>query len=271
MGKLLKYDLRSMLKTFLPLWAAFLAVAILSSITNAIDRADLLGRTFLNDTFFEALIVVLPIILYVAMWVAMVVIALMFIIQRFYNGLLKDEGYLMFTLPVKTWQLISAKALSALIVIVLSGIVGGISVLILMGPGSLPDIAVIVKDIIIGLDDIPLKWLVLIEALVITVLNMLASICNIYAAMALGHLANKHRIAWSFAAYIGISVALSVAGTVFGTILVMPGFLDGFFTVLPLSAAVQICMLGVLVIAAIQFAVFFIITERILSLRLNLE
>ena len=32
-------------------------------------------------------------------------------IQRFYKGLLGQEGYLMFTLPVKNWQLVFSKAL----------------------------------------------------------------------------------------------------------------------------------------------------------------
>lgn len=41
--------------------------------------------------------------------VALFVLTMIVIIQRFYKGLLCDEGYLMFTLPVKPWQLIATK------------------------------------------------------------------------------------------------------------------------------------------------------------------
>ena len=82
------------------------------------------------SSFLASLPVFIPAMLYVALCIAVVVLAIVFIIQRFYNGLLKDEGYLMFTLPVKTWQLIKAKGLTALIVTVISGVIGISSVLL---------------------------------------------------------------------------------------------------------------------------------------------
>ena len=96
-GKLMKYEMRSMLRTFLPLWGAILVVALLNRCTLQIESLrDWLG----------GVPAILMMVLYVIAIIAIAIVALVFMIQRFYNGMLKDEGYLMFTLPVKTSQLI---------------------------------------------------------------------------------------------------------------------------------------------------------------------
>lgn len=58
---------------------------------------------------------VLPMILLVALYVAMGIFVLVFIIDRFYKGLLGNEGYLMFTLPVTSTAHIASKALTSMI------------------------------------------------------------------------------------------------------------------------------------------------------------
>jgi hypothetical protein len=62
---------------------------------------------------------------------AMFVITLVFVIQRFRNNFLKDEGYLMFTLPTSPWQLVASKALAALCAFVAACVVTALSVMIL--------------------------------------------------------------------------------------------------------------------------------------------
>ena len=60
---------------------------------------------FDNNAIIGTLPTVIFMILYVGLIIAVMVVAVALIIMRFYHGLLKDEGYLMFTLPVKPWQL----------------------------------------------------------------------------------------------------------------------------------------------------------------------
>ena len=52
--------------------------------------------------------------------------------------------------------------------------------------------------------------LVIVEAIILLVLSVLKSVYQIYAALAIGQLANKHRILLSLGAYIGISMIMSI-------------------------------------------------------------
>ena len=54
------------------------------------------------------------------------------VIQRFFRGLLGDEGYLMHTLPVSPWQLIGSKLLCAVVTTLLSIVVAILSILLIM-------------------------------------------------------------------------------------------------------------------------------------------
>lgn len=113
LGKLLKYDLKSIIKIFIPIWLALLLIAAIKRLAGIVE----------SDSVWGSLSTIIPMVIFVLLTIAMFVITIVFIVQRFYNGLLKDEGYLMFTVPAKPWQLIASKGLSAIIVIVASGIV----------------------------------------------------------------------------------------------------------------------------------------------------
>ena len=86
LGKLLKYDFRSMFRVFLPLWGALLAISFINRLTLNSDRMGLPGAVLF--------------IAYIGIIFAVMAVTLVLVVQRFYNGLLKSEGYLMFTLPV---------------------------------------------------------------------------------------------------------------------------------------------------------------------------
>ncbi len=62
-----------------------------------------------------------------ALWVAMGVLTVVSIIQRFYKNLLGDEGFLMFTLPVSSTTLLGSKMLAAMLWTIASSMVGMLS------------------------------------------------------------------------------------------------------------------------------------------------
>ena len=95
LGKLMKYDLRSGIRTFSLIW---IGLALLGAINGLTIRFVLAGDT--QSGLVSFVFGVLPMILLVALYVAMGIFVLVFIIDRFYKGLLGNEGYLMFTLPV---------------------------------------------------------------------------------------------------------------------------------------------------------------------------
>ena len=83
LGKLMKYDMKSMFKVFVPLWLALLAVSLVNRFTMRFD----------NNAIIGTLPTVIFMILYVGLIIAVMVVAVALIIMRFYHGLLKDEGY----------------------------------------------------------------------------------------------------------------------------------------------------------------------------------
>ena len=109
LGKLMKYDLRSGIRTFALIWIGLAALAAINGLTLRIAFDGDIQSELANF-----IITVLPMVLLVALYVAMGIFMLVFIINRFYKGLLGDEGYLMFTLPVSVSEHIGSKLLTSI-------------------------------------------------------------------------------------------------------------------------------------------------------------
>ncbi len=252
LGKLLKYDLKSMFRVFGPLWLALLAVSFVNRFTMyRHDGSDLPTVIF--------------VIAYACLVCGVMVMTLVLIVQRFYNGLLKSEGYLMFTLPVRPWQLIASKALAAAIILILSTLAALLSACIVAKvPFNLPSWDEL-KEVF---PQITGEWILSIVLLLLVIVGAaLTAVGHIYAALSLGHLANSHRVAWAFGAYIGINILISTAGNLLGE---LADRFDWHFQ-LRGASAVNLLMLLILIGELLTFAVFFVTSERILSKRLNLE
>ena len=255
--KLLKYDFKSMLRVFIPLWLALLAVSAINhfSVSATSSYAD----SLIWDMKAIAMLVFFGLI------IAAGVLTAVLVIQRFYLGLLKDEGYLMFTLPVKPWQLLTSKVVSALVVCALSLGVGVLSVMIL--GYQMEDYQRMFSGLGTTIQTYPESFIAL---LVLGLAYAFAAITQIYVSLALGHLANRHRIAWAVGVYIAIQTVLSWVFTnswdplrvmLWGTS--YPVFLDvgRFNQFLWIMAGIYLVLGGI----------FFLVTERILSKKLNLE
>ena len=96
--KLLKYDFRSMWKTFSLVWAACLVLALVNRFTLPFE-----GQTNVTIGPGDGILAFITALVFFGVLFAMFVAVMIFVIQRFYKGLLGDEGYLMNTLPVPTW------------------------------------------------------------------------------------------------------------------------------------------------------------------------
>lgn len=255
--KLLKYDFKSMLRVFVPLWLALLAVSFINhfSLTATSSYADSLIWDMKN----------IAMLVFLGLIIAAGVLTAVLVIQRFYLGLLKDEGYLMFTLPVKPWQLLTSKVISAMVVCVLSLGVGVLSMMIL--GYQVEDYQRLFSNLGTSIREYPGTAAAL---LALAVTWGFAAITQIYVSLALGHLANRHRIAWAVGIYIAIQTVLSWLFTngwdplrvmLWGTS--YPVFLDvgRFNQFLWIMAGIYLVLGGI----------FFLVTERILSKKLNLE
>ena len=280
-GNLIKYEFRSGLRYIGIIWPALIVSAALLGIVfkvmNIVSPEDPQGIMNIIQLIFD---LVFP-LLYAAIFIAMIVITIFIVILRFYKGLLGDEGYLMHTLPVKPWQLITSKGIVACAVVMISIICAVLSVLILVGIDDISGLVTGTKEFFAVLGEEPRLILVIIEVIILAIFGMMASIYHIYAAMAIGQLTGKHRLLASLGAYIAINIALTVLATVIiviGDRLCLDEWLSEWLLSIEASAGmnedgfimVQAGLGAAFVVAVVQLAAFHVITERILSKKLNL-
>lgn len=266
LDKLLKYDFKSIFKLFLPIWGALLVI----SLTNRLLLLLPLDSKFFSQDF---LIAVSGLIFYLLI-IAMAVVATVLIIQRFYRGLLRDEGYLMFTLPVKPWQLILSKTISATVILTLSGLIGVIAFL-LMGyvEWMFGETWVELYQNLFS-EVTAIHFLILFLGIVVAILTIVKAITQAYVSMAIGHLVNKHRIIMSVAAYLGINMVLSVGVSFLAQFdIFVTGYMErlGDLFLSNTEEAILITLAISLVVTVIQIIFFFFGTEYILRKSLNLE
>lgn len=273
LGKLIKYDLKSYFKTFPLIW---LAAVVLAFVNHFTLRHFTEGET---SGVVQVLGMVLPILVYVAVIVVLAVLTLLLVIRRFYSGALKEEGYLTFTLPVKPWQIVVAKAIAATVITLITSVVTVISVMLLM---DWSDVAEVISDLTWGLFHNEYltafqSAILCVELLLTIIVSIAASVYQIYCAIALGHLFNKHRAGMAVLMYIVINVILSSLGTTMVSLVLVGGgnWIEEFFDKLTIADNAFSFGSTVLVISfllsAVQVVIYHIVTERILSKRLNLE
>jgi len=266
-GKLLKYDFRSMLKQFALIWPAALALALVNRFT--------IKHFITSSTYAGATVSGIAMLVYVAILIAMFVLAVMFIIQRFYKGLLGDEGYLMFTLPVRSWQLIGSKLISAVAVTFVSILVAIASILLIV-PISGAELQAVWREMFayIRTGDFIRSMLTLLLSFL---LDMARGFLLLYLAMAVGHLFSKNRVLWSFVAYIGITIAVNLVEDQVNQILTpnlhsaVFGFVVNGFDTLTITPPPTSELWISLAVSAAFSALYFALTNYILKHRLNLE
>ena len=260
MGRLMKYDLRAAMRLFVPLWLGTLALGLINRFTVHLEFSE---NRILN--FFTGMAMVL----YVMAALAILVVTLIYIIQRFYQSMLKDEGYLTFTLPVGIDSLLWSKALTALILVAASTIVGILSLLILVVWNvNLEEFQRFLRELGQYFGGISLTILMVCLA---SAASTVCSVILIYLSMALGQLAQKHRLAASVGAFVLINMATSTLYSLVLGPVVMRLTESMEFPKLNPVAIVNLAF-GVLILnCLILTAVYYFPTRYIFKRKLNLE
>nr|WP_303243995.1 ABC transporter permease [uncultured Cellulosilyticum sp.] len=261
LGKLLKYEFKATSRTFVPLYIALVLVAIINNLFMT------------NDISFGFGIMIM---IMVGLFIALGVLTLVVLIQRFNKNLLGDEGYLMFTLPVKPYQLILSKLLITVFWTIISGIIAIITFIILVGGFNFTFIKEFFTVLFTQMDVISnaigtamqeeafrQALVMMITFCFIALFTYVGSILEIYLALSIGQLPvfSKHRGITAFVAFFVINSILQM--------LVM--FVGGtFMHTFSILSPGMLCTLGILGSLLVDVILFFII-NYILNKHLNLE
>lgn len=256
----MKYEIKATARWFLPIYAAILLFAGINRLLFT-DPIIMDGPGF----SFRGIMTGLSLLIYIILFISLMAVTLVVCIIRFYKSLLGDEGYLMFTLPVKTWKHILSKLLIAMMWSVASGLFAMFSIFILIPEPELAAMWETLAEIcsVIGLTG---GFTVIFVAIATTAFGVL----EIYAAIALGHLFNKHKLLISFAMYIAVNTVCQ-----FIMMLAMPRFANIMFElygeVENMAGPMNQAMLLMGVIIAIMAAGCYVLTNQVLKKKLNLE
>ncbi len=258
LGKLMKYEYRATARWFLPLYTALLIFAVINKYLPPAQVTAIEGAFNIKQ-----IITVITMFAYFFLVVGLMVVTFVVVIQRFYKSLLGDEGYLMFTLPVKTWEHVTSKLFIALFWNLLSIIIAFGSVLLLIPTQDLRELSRSLKQISEYLW--PAGFIVII---VLCLVSLAFGIIIMYAAIALGHLFNKHKLLASFGMYLGISTLSQMIA-----MLAMPFFIKPLTNSLiaPTPTQFNTLFLGISAVTAAMAVGYFAVTNIILKRKLNLE
>ena len=261
LGKLLKYELKAMGRIMLPLYGAILAASVVLAFSM---RMTMTARM---QSLLEKLAILSSILLVVTV-AASIVVMVILTLQRFYKNLLGNEGYLMFTLPVTTADNILSKLISAMVWVLLGIATGvGAGLLMIIITSSLPELMRELESVWKLLLTDQNQALVIREMIlfgIMLICGILATICKVYAAMAIGHQWSDHRLGGAVLAYIGIGFVEILLSRIPGVkLLFETKFLYSSSSFGAFAFGIIICLL--------QAAFYAVITWLLLDRRLNLE
>lgn len=262
LGKLIKHEFKAVSKILAILHVALLFITIMGVIAiNFRSTND-------NLQFISRITMVMYVLILIAVGVAVMI----FIVVRFYRNLFTDEGYLMNTLPVKSYELIFSKLIVGFVWCIINGICTCASIFVLwLSQSSLSSISNIWSDmsrellVEAGLNINGFIPFILIGGIV----SILYMLIMFYASIAIGQAMGKHKVLFSLGAYIVLYVLSQIISTIilipFGFISILnsdsPDLGSFIFPVMYLSYAANIALI----------ILYFVITNYILNKKLNLE
>jgi len=263
LSKLLKYEIKATARIFLPLMAVLLVFAGVNKLISSLSQNQWQAPEIIS------------LILYITILVGILVMTLVVMIQRFYKNLLTDEGYLMFTLPVKVWKQITSKLVVAMMWTIVSGIAALVSIFIIAYDKIFTEqfMGAFKGSYIFEYFNLTTAIFIL-EFLLLCLVSMASNVLIIYASIALGHLFNRHRILASIGAFIVLSTAsqilFTVVGYAFGSMYSSVN-ISSIQDFQAFASLVHSSMWFFIIFFGLLSAGYFALTNYILSRRLNLE
>nr|WP_288248278.1 ABC transporter permease [uncultured Romboutsia sp.] len=267
LGKLLKYELKATSRVFIPLYIAILVVSIVNGLSLNLEILNIQG---------------LATIVLMCLFISLFVITIVVTIQRFNKNLLKDEGYLMFTLPVSSKHLILSKYLTSLIWTFLSFVVAFLSftIIFMIPTYKYFDFSYFINEFNLLFSNM-LNLNILgqfLKIILLMIISYTIFIFNVYLALSVGQLPifNRFRNVSSFIGFLVINLLISYAQNIVSLFVndasVNIEAIDNInYAINSVTSIVSKGLNIAIVINIIIILVLFFATTYILDKKLNLE
>ena len=272
--KLMKHELRATARVMGPMLLLTLAAAVGGNIA--------VYHLVESDAAVLNLIGVFLLIAFVAAIAGAFIVSFVLMIQRFYQNLLRDEGYLMMTLPATVHE----HVLSKLFVSILWAAATAVTAVLAMGilVFNLEFVDLILYDLgglfaqlefsgLRMMDYAGHAALFVVEMILLAIVVDSCLCLQLYAAMAAGHSFTHHKGLLSVAAYFAMSIAWSMLqnGALYLLNLIAPdGISLGLQNLSPFMAT-HINVAAMILLLMIPTAIWYAVTTYFLTNRLNLS
>ena len=267
--KLMKHEFRATARIMGPLYLVLLVTAICANFSaRVMDRAD------------SALLNMLSALVVMAFVVAIIGVCFMsfaLMLQRFYRNLLRDEGYIMFTLPASVHQQVWSKLIVSTVWFVATG--AAVILSFLVAVYEVGFVSAFFRGLQRVLEAMTAYYAlngtaIALELLALCFVSGAAFALQFYAAMAVGHSFSNHKMALSVVFFFVFQFVSQIVGTVL--LVSLDGsplfeFLSTLDIQLDAMAGVHIGICLLLVLSAVYGAIFYFLTTYFLKKRLNLE
>lgn len=286
--KLFKHDFRALSRTLFPLQIGILGGGLVATLLSALtirlsgsSWASANGSNLLKGLLM-AVSVTSAVLIGVAI-MASLIVTLVFICYHFYRSFLSDEGYLTFTLPVKTSDLLWSKLFAGMLWVLINGVVVMVALLIYSVFGTTTNTLINMEvlnafrtfftELLPQAAQYISVPLMIVEVVVISIIGLAAQLLQIYFAIIVGgQVAKKHRILAAIGMYLLINMGVGIISSVFMSFVT---FGEGAMSLAMNSAQeVGTFMTTIFGWYGVLFAglsvLFFLISKSILKKNLNL-
>ncbi len=244
--KLLKYDFRSVSRLVFPFTLAVFAASLLGTV--ALKTMILITDDGFQPPWPAVVSIIIGgicVILIIATGLAIIAFSTGTVIMsyaRYYTNCFTDEGYLTFTLPVKTSTQLHAKIINTFLWFLYSGFISVFCVFFILSFGTSSaffntEIYKTILDILksVFFEDLHLY---IIEYLFLGLLGVLYNIVLIFACITIGSIvAKKQKVLAAIGIYYGTNLILSIPMNIFSVFILMlnennPAFIPHAYCIL---------------------------------------
>ena len=218
LGKLMKHEFKTTSKVILPL---YLILVVLTIFARIFAQSLFTAENSNIDSIGFGLFGGLSVILYILGLFAVSIASFIYLLVRFYKNLFGDEGYLMHTLPVTSWELLSSKLLVAFIWNLVESLLIAFSIFCIFANHYVFDAISNYFASFGGFDGMVYYytgmhtgtfWLSLIAFILV---SSFYGLLLPYASICIGQLWQKHRLAGSFLTYFLINILTQIIRTIY--------------------------------------------------------
>lgn len=279
----MKYENKVVSKILFPLGVGVLLISLFGSLMLKLNLS--ITYWLRNNLSVAGMIQTMAIVLFVFSVIAIIsasFVSIFILMQRYYKNLFTDEGYLTFTLPVKTRDILLSKLFSGVIwtLFIAACTIAGVFLIVIFGTSrtfinhaALKEIKSFLQLLFQFRSDkinVPLLW---IQSVILFFSSMLQQFLLIYLAITMGNqIAKKHKILASVGMYFAIYAACQ---TINSALMVIIGIGINNFDLLnnidSIPMAVHWTLLFTTLLSLAYALVFFIINHSIIKNKLNLE